>query len=140
MTSASMVLIPRDDPVGKLVFVVIVLALGLLFFVALMALLTALMPRASARNRAALERTPWLAFLAGMAISLVLGGVAGYLFSGSYVRLLLKTEWIYPRLIGGIALSAVLLIAASFGATGTVACVGQRLAALAGRELSALRK
>lgn len=140
MTSASMVLIPREDPLGKLIFVVVVLALGLVFFIALMTLLSAMMPGTVRRSREMLERTPGRAFLAGLLASAVFGGPAGYLLSTSYVRLLLKTEWLMDRLVGGLALIAVLVIVACFGAAGAVACVGERVARLAGREISELKK
>lgn len=140
MTSASMVLIPREDPLGKLIFVVVVLALGLVFFVALMTLLAAMMPGTVRRSRDALERTPVRAFLVGLAVSAIFGGAAGYLLSGSYVRYLLKTEWVMDRLVGGLAIIGVLVIVACFGAAGAVACVGERVARLAGRELSELKK
>jgi hypothetical protein len=50
MKSPSLVLIPREDPLPTTIFGVIALTLGLIFIVALMTLLSALMPKSRSRE------------------------------------------------------------------------------------------
>jgi hypothetical protein len=140
MTSPSMVLIPREDPLPKMIFVVIALVLGVIFFVALMTLLSALMPSIRSRGKSSITNQPWRTFLFGLACYAVLGGLAWFFYSRAFIFLLLKTEIVPGMLIGGIVVSALLLLMSLVGATGTIAFVGDRLEVLAGRDISDLKK
>lgn len=140
VTSPSYVLVPREDPLQKILFVVIVLVLGVVFFVALMTVLSAVLPRLRERVRLVLESRPWQALAAGVVLAALLGGLAAYFYSGAWVRLLLRTEVVPGMLAGGIAASGLLAALTLLGATGTVAWVGQRLQALAGHELPGVRR
>ena len=73
MTGASPVLVPREDPVGKIVFAVVVLVFGLTFFVALMTFLAAIFRGQTDRCRDILRDTPYRALAVGVAGYAVLG-------------------------------------------------------------------
>ena len=51
MTGASPVLVPREDPVGKILFAVAALTFGLAFFTALMMLIAAVFKGQTGRCR-----------------------------------------------------------------------------------------
>jgi hypothetical protein len=140
MTGASPVLVPREDPVGKILFAVVALTFGLAFFVALMTLLAAVMRGQTGRCRAVLQETPYRALLAGLIGYGILGGLAWYLFSGAFIKRLLETEIVYSWLTAGILVSAVLAVVTFVGAPGTFAAVGDRLEKLHGRPMSGLVK
>lgn len=140
MTSASPVLVPREDPIGKIVFAVVALAFGLICFVALLTLLTAVLREPSARCRAAVEEAPLRALLTGLAGYALLGSLAWYLLSGAFIKRLLETEIVVSWLVGGLAVVVLLLIVSLLGAAGTVTALGDRLAELHGRPLSGLRR
>ena len=140
MTGASPVLVPREDPVGKILFAVVALTFGLAFFVALMTLMAAVMRGQTSRCRAVLQETPYRALITGLIGYGILGSLAWYLFSGAFIKRLLETEIVYSWLIAGILVSAVLALVTFAGAPGTFAAVGDRLEKLHGRPMSGLVK
>ncbi len=140
MTGASPVLVPREDPVGKILFAVVAVTFGLVFFVALMTLFAAVLRGQTWRCKAVLAETPYRALLVGMIGYATLGGLAWTFFSFAFIRRLLETE-IVPSMLGaGIAVTVVLLALTLAGAPGTFAAVGDRLEALHGRSMSGLAK
>ncbi len=140
MTGASPVLVPREDPVGKIVFAIVVMVFGLVFFVALMTLLAAVFRGQTDRCRGILQETPYRALLVGLIGYGILGSIGYAFYSMAFIRRLLETE-IVPGMLGGaIATGVVLAIGTIMGAPGTFSAVGDRLEALNGRELSGLKK
>lgn len=140
MTGASPVLVPREDPVGKIIFAVVVMVFGLTFFIALMTLLAAVFKGQTDRCRTILEETPYRALAVGVVGFSVLGGLGGFFYSRAFIRRLLETE-IVPGMMGAmIAMGVVLAIGVLAGAPGTFTAVGDRLEALHGRDLSGLAK
>lgn len=140
MTAASPVLVPREDPIGKIVFAVVALAFGLICFVALLTLLAAALREPTSRCRAALEEAPLRALLTGLAGYALLGSLAWYLVSGAFIKRLLETEIVVSWLVAGSAVVALILVVSLLGAAGTVTALGDRLAELHGRPLSGLRR
>lgn len=140
MSGASPVLVPREDPVGKILFAVAALIFGLAFFVALMTLMAAVFRGQTGRCRATLQQTPYRALALGAFGYLVLAGLARYVYSFAFIRRLLETEIVPSMLALCIALVAVLVIITFAGATGTFAAVGDRLEALHGQPMSGLTK
>jgi hypothetical protein len=140
MTGASPVLVPREDPVGKILFAVVAITFGLAFFVALMTLAAAVLRGQTGRCRAILAETPYRALIVGAAGYAILGALAWYFFSFAFIRRLLETEIVPSMLGGGIAVAAVLLIVTLAGAPGTFVAVGDRLERLHGRPMSGLAR
>lgn len=140
MTGASPVLVPREDPVGKILFAVVAITFGLVFFVALMTLFAAIMRGRTDRCKAVLQETPYRALLVGVVGYAILGTLAWYLFSGAFIKRLLETEIVPSWLAGGTLISAVLAVVTFLGAPGTFAAVGDRLESLHGRSMSGLVK
>ena len=140
MTGASPVLVPREDPVGKILFAVVAISFGLVFFVALMTLSAAVLRGQTGRCREILAETPYRALLVGVVGYGVLGVLAWYFFSFAFIRRLLETEIVPSMLGGGIAVAVVLLGLTLAGAPGTFVAVGDRLERLHGRPMSGLAK
>lgn len=140
MTGASPVLVPREDPVGKIVFAVVVMVFGLVFFVALMTFLAAIFRGQTDRCRTILRETPYRALMVGVVGYGVLGGLGWYFYSLSFIRRLLETEIVPGMLATTIAVGLVLAVFTFCGAPGTFTAVGDRLEALHGRELSGLAR
>jgi hypothetical protein len=140
MTGASPVLVPREDPVGKILFAVVAITFGVVFFVALMTLFAAVVRGQTDRCKTVLQETPYRALLVGVIGYGILGTLAWYLFSGAFIKRLLETEIVPSWLAGGIVVSAVLAVATFLGAPGTFAAVGDRLEKLHGGTMSGLAK
>lgn len=140
MTGASPVLVPREDPVGKIVFAVVAITFGLVFFVALMTLCAAVLSGQTGRCRRILAEAPFRALAAGALGYAVLGALAWTFFSFAFIRRLLETEIVPGMLGGGIAVVVVLLAITLAGAPGTFVSVGDRLERLHGRPMSGLTK
>lgn len=138
-TTASMVLVPKDDPLGKILFVCIVLIIGLACFISLITVLSALFPRARDRFKSTLTSRPWICLAVGIVGYAGLGAWSGYLFSTAWVVRLLETEILYDRLVGGSVVLAVLLTITFIGATGAVGVTADKLAAWHGREVSPIK-
>lgn len=138
MTGASPVLVPREDPIGKIFFAVIAISFGLVFFVALMTLSAAVLRGQTDRCRAILQETPYRALLVGLVGYGILGGLAWVFYSLAFIRRLLETE-IVPSMFGaGIAVVSALAVLTLLGASGTFAAVGSRMERLHGRPMSGL--
>jgi hypothetical protein len=139
-TWASPVLVPREDPVGKLVFVVTALAIGVVCFLALMLFLRAVLPGFHRRAREALVVRPWKTLLLGLLAYSILGSAAAWLFSKAFVRLLLTTVVVPGKLVAASTVTAVLLVLTFLGAPAVVSLVGKRGLVLGGRPSSELRE
>ncbi|MEE4271711.1 MAG: hypothetical protein V2I67_08555 [Thermoanaerobaculales bacterium] len=140
MTGASPVLVPREDPVGKILFAVVILVFGLTFFVALMTLLAAVFRGQTERCRIILAETPYRALAVGIVGFGVLGGMGWFFYSRAFIRRLLETE-IIPGMFGAmIAMGVLFAIGVLAGAPGTFSAVGDRLEALHGRDLGGMTK
>lgn len=140
MTGASPVLVPREDPVGKILFAVVALTFGIAFFVALTTLAAAVLRGQTDRCRQVLAETPYRALALGVIGYAALGAIAWYFFSLAFIRRLLETEVVPSMLAGGIAVAAVLAVVTLAGAPGTFAAVGDRLETLHGRPMSGLAR
>jgi hypothetical protein len=140
MTGASPVLVPREDPVGKILFAVVVLIFGLVFFVALMTLLAAVFKGQTARCRTILQETPFRALLVGVAGFAALGGLGYFFCQRAFIHRLLETEIVIGPLVASIIVTVILVALTIVGAPGTFTAVGDRLEALNGRELSGLAR
>ena len=92
MTGASPVLVPREDPVGKIFFAIVVMVFGLVFFVALMTLLAAVFRGQTDRCRTILAETPYRALLVGVAGYGLLGGLGSFFCQRAFIHRLLETE------------------------------------------------
>jgi hypothetical protein len=127
-TMASPMLLSKDEPfLTKLAFVVVALIIGLVCFVALMALVSAVMPKTAERCKAVVSRWPLQACAAGVLTYLVGGGLAWYFLSHGYIPRLLRVE-IVPGMLGtGLGLVTLLLLLTIIGATGVVRFIGERL-------------
>jgi hypothetical protein len=126
--------------VGKIVFAVVVMVFGLVFFVALMTFLAAIFRGQTDRCRVILRETPYRALSVGLIGYGILGSIGYAFYSMAFIRRLLETE-IVPGMLGGAIAAGVVLAVLTFcGAPGTFTAVGDRLEALNGRELSGLRR
>jgi hypothetical protein len=139
-SGASPVLVPREDPVGKIVFAVVALIFGITFFVALMTLAAAIFRGQTDRCRSILQETPYRALLAGAVGYCLLGALVWYFYSFAFIRRLLETEIVPSMLGGGIAVLTILTVLTLAGASGTFAAVGDRMEMLHGRNMSGLLK
>ena len=140
MTGASPVLVPREDPVGKIIFAVMAISFGLVFFVALMTLVAAVMKGQTNRCRTILHETPYRALVVAVVGYGGLAGLAWFFYSRAFIRRLLETE-IVPAMFGGFIVVIVVAAVVTFvGASGTFASVGDRLERLHGRPMSGLVK
>ncbi len=140
VSGASPMLMPREDPVGKIVFAVVVLVVGVACFVALMTFLAAVLRDTTVRTRESVEQSPVLACLAGVVGYVMLLGLAAWFYSQAFVEYLLETE-IVPGMMIGAALLAGIAVGASFlGAPGLFSYIGDRLAVVHGGEMSGLKR
>jgi hypothetical protein len=129
-TMASPMIISANEPfITKLAFVVVVLIVGVACFVALLALLSVVMPRTAERAKAVVSRWPGQAFGAGLLAFTVGGSLAYYFLSRGYVPRLLRVEIVPGMFAAGLALVLGLLTLTVIGATGVVRLVGERLTA-----------
>jgi hypothetical protein len=140
MTGASPVLVPREDPVGKILFAIVVLVFGLTFFVALMTLLAALFRGQTDRCRTVLAETPYRALAVGVAGIAVLGGLGYFFCQRAFIHRLLETEIVMGPLVASIVVTVVLIAFVFTGAPGVFGAVGDRLEALRGRDMTGLAK
>ncbi len=133
-------LMPREDPVGKTVFAVVVLVIGLTCFVALMTFLAAVLRRSTERCTDVIRTMPVRALLAGLAGYAVLGGLAAWLLSNAYIERLLETVFVPGMLVASIAVSLLLVLATLLGGAATFSHIGDRLAVVHGGEMSGLKR
>jgi len=140
-TMASPMIISANEPfITKLAFVVVALVIGVACFVALMAVLSAVMPKTADRCKAVVSRWPVQAFVAGL-LTFAVGGTLAYVFlSRGYIPRLLRVE-IVPGMLGaGLALVTALLTLTFVGATGVVRFLGERLTAHPTQAATPLRQ
>lgn len=140
MTGASPVLVPREDPVGKILFAIVVVVFGLVFFVALMTLLAAIFRGQTDRCRSILAETPYRALAVGVVGFAVLGGLGYFFCQRAFIHRLLETEIVMGPLVASIIVTVVLIGLVFIGAPGVFSAVGDRLEALHGREITGLAK
>ncbi len=140
MTSASPVLVPRENPVGKIVFAVVVLVFGLACFVSLMTLLAAVLRGSTDRCRNTVREAPLQALLVGVVGYAVLSSLAWWFLSGAFIKRILETEIVPSWLATGSVFLTVLLLVTLVGAPGVMSYLGDRLAELQERPMSRLRR
>ena len=139
-SGASPVLMPREDPVGKIVFAIGLFLILLVCFVALMVSLAAVLRSFNERCKESIAWSPGKTALAGIAAYVVFGGLAAWLYSMAFVRRLLETEIVWGYLVAAVAVTAVPLLLSLLGAPGTFGYFGDRLAMLHGGDMSGLRR
>lgn len=133
-------LMPREDPVGKIVFAAFVLIVGLISFVALMTFLAAVFRGLTERCKSAIQQTPMRVLLIGLIGYALFGGLASWLYSMAIVERLLETEISPGLLAAALTAATVPLVVSILAAPGTFSDIGDRLAALHGGEMSGLRR
>lgn len=139
-SGASPVLMPREDPAGKIIFAIVLLVFVLLCFIALMTLLAAVFRDANERSKSALVWSPWRTCLIGLAGYALLGGLATWLYTEAFIVRLLETEIVPGLLVPAVVLSAVPLLLSLLGAPGMFSYIGDRLAELHGGEMNGLKR
>lgn len=139
-SGASPVLMPREDPAGKIVFIIVLLVFVLVCFVALMTFLAAVFREMNERSKCAMLSAPLRTFLSGIAGYAVLGGLAAWLYSEAFIVRLLETEVVTAFLIPAVVVTACPLLLSLLGASGVFSYVGDRLAELHGGEMNGLRR
>ena len=139
-SGASPVLMPREDPAGKIIFMIVLLIFVLICFVALMAFMAAVLRGINDRSKDAIRSAPWRTGLIGVAVYAVFGGLALWLYSLAFIERLLETEIVWGYLLAAIAVTIVPLLTSLLGAPGMFGHVGDRIAALHGGEMSGLRR
>ena len=140
VSGASPYLMPRDDPAGKIVFVLLFGALVLLCFFALVTLLAAVFRGQTGRAHRAVYEWPLRTMLIGAAGWLVFGAGSAWLYSHAYIERLLETEIRPGYLAAATIAGGIPLVLSLLGAAGLFACLGDRVAALRDKETSELRK
>ena len=139
-SGASPMFMPREDPIGKVVFAVTVLVFGLICFVALMTFLSAVLHRLTERSKGVVDPSPLRAILVGAVVYAVCGAIVAWLYPQAVIERLLETE-IVPGLLAAIVVLAVIPVAGSlFGAPGTFSYVGDRLAMINGGDMPGLKR
>jgi hypothetical protein len=140
LTSPSFVIVPQADALPKLLYGLVILGLGMAFFVALMVFLAAVLPHLRERVRASMDLHPWRSLGLGFAGYLVLGSLAAFMYSRSSIQYLLRTEYEPALLAGAVAIVAVLIVTTLLGGSGLVQALGERIEQLNGQSMSGLRK
>lgn len=140
VSGASPVLMPREDPAGKIVFAVILAIALIVCFAALVTLLAALLRGPTARGRKAVESRPWITLAYGLVGWLVFGALAAFLYSRATIDRLLETE-ILPGMMfaAGVALIVPLLVCL-VGAPGLYLHIGERVGAMRNDATSDLQR
>lgn len=140
ISGASPVLMPREDPAGKIIFAIVLLVIILICFVALMTFMAAVFREMNERARKAIAWAPVKTVLVGITGLVVFGDLASWLYSLAFIERLLETEIVAGYLVAAILVTALPLLLAILGAPGTFGYIGDRLAALHGGDLSGLRR
>ena len=140
-TMASPMILSANEPfITKLAFVVVALVIGVACFVALLALLSAVLPRTADRCKTVVSRWPVQAFVAGLLTFTIGGSLAYFFLRRGYIPRLLLVE-VVPGMLGtGLALVAALLTVTFVGATGVVRFLGERLTAHPAQAATPLRQ
>lgn len=140
ISGASPVLMPREDPAGKIVFALVMMAILLICFVALMTFLAAVLRGTHERSKAAVRETPLRTMLTGLIGYAVLGGLAAWLYSLALIERLLETEVVPGFLAAAVLVTVLPLLLSLHGAPGTFGHIGDRMAELGGHEMNGLRR
>lgn len=140
ISGASPVLMPREDPAGKIVFAIVLMVFILVCFVALMTFMAALMSGTNERSKKAIADAPLRMLLLGFVGYAVFAGLAVWLYSLAFIERLLETEVVAGFLTAAVIVTVVPLAFSLLGAPGLFCYVGDRLAALHGGEMSGLRR
>jgi hypothetical protein len=140
-TMASPMIISANEPfITKLAFVVVAMAIGVMCFVALMAVVSVVMPKTAARGKIVVSRWPLQAFFAGL-IAYAAGGALAWIFlTRGYIPRLLRVEIVPGMLAAGLGLVTLLLAVTVAGAAGVVRFFGERLTAHADVPATPLRQ
>lgn len=139
-SGASPVLMPREDPAGKIVFAIVLLVFFLVCFVALMIFLAAVLRETNERAKSAVHNAPLWTFLTGLAGYAIIGGLAALLYSEAFIVRLLETETAPIFLAAAVIVTALLLLLSLLGAPGVFSYVGDRVAQLRGGEMNGIRR
>ncbi len=138
VSGASPYLMPREDPAGKIVFMVLFGALVLLCFLALVTLLAAVLRSQTGRAHRAVSEGPLQTALVGAAGWLVFGAGAAWLYSRAWIERLLETEIRPGFLLATVVVAGIPLVLSLLGAAGLFTFLGDRLAALRRKETSGI--
>lgn len=138
ISGASPVLMPTEDPGGKIVFVVLLAIVILLSFTALVTLLAAVLRGRTQRAREAVEKGPVKTILTGFLGWAVFGSLAAWLYSQATVERLLETEILPVYFVAACIAVIVPLLVCLLGAPGLYTHIGRRIATLRTCETSDL--
>lgn len=140
VSGASPVLMPRDDPAGKIIFGIVLLAFLLICFVALMTFLASVLRSPTENAKDVIRQTPIRAVLTGLVSYLVFGLLVVWLYSEAFIVRLLETEIVTGFLVATVLAIAVPLLLSLLGAPAMFSHVGDQIAAVHGGEMSGLRR
>jgi hypothetical protein len=138
VSGASPVLMPREDPAGKILFLVLAVIFIVLSYTALVTLLAAMLRDLTNRARQIVADSPLQTVLTGVVGWALFGGLAAWLYSLAFVERLLETEIVPAYFIGACAAVIVPSLICVLGAPGLYSHIGDRLDALRDRETSDL--
>lgn len=140
ISGASPVLMPREDPAGKIVFAILVGAFLLVCFVALMTFMAAVLRGMTERSNSEIRQAPLRTLFTGLVAYGVFGGLAAWLYSMAFIERLLETEIVPGLLIVAVLATVLPLLTSLLGAPGTFRYLGDRLAAMRTGETSGLKR
>ena len=135
-SGAYPVIMPRDDPAGKIIFVVLLLVVLVLSYTAIVALLAALLRGQTERARQVVAESPIGTVLIGLFGWVILGTLAAWLFSQAFVEHMLETASVPAYLVAACVTLIVPMLICILGAPGLYTHIGSRIAALRTRETS----
>jgi len=136
--AASPVLMPTEDPAGKIVFIVILAIVLIVAFVALVTLLAAVLRGVTKRGRVAVETNPGRTLIHGFVAWAVFGALAAWLYSQAYAERSLETEIVPGYFIAACLAVFIPMLVNLLGAPGLYTHIGRRIAAMRSREMSDL--
>ena len=136
MSGITPMLMPGEDPAGKIVYVVILAAVLIVCYVSLVTLLAALLRGPTERSRTALQEHPWVTLAYGLVGWLVFGALAALLYSWATT----ETEIIPGMMAAAVMAIIIPVFICLLGAPGLYTHIGGRIAALRNRETSDLHR
>ncbi len=140
VSGASPYLMPREDPAGKIVFLLLFATLLLVCFFALVTVLAAVLRDQTGRAHKALHDGPLKTALIGVAGWVAFGAMAAWLSANAYTERLLETEVHAGFVVAAAIAAGIPLVLSLLGAAGLFAYVGDRISALGTTEASELRR